>query len=346
MRVRKKPLIQNKLPSVSVIIPTYNNRRFIKFALESLFHQTYPADLIEIIVVDDGSTDNTKETLNEYRERIIHVSQDNRGIASARNTGISLAQHEIITFLDADDIWHKNRLLKIIEKFNENKDVGIVYHPFEVFDNTGSTVHGNFYKLSGYTEGLCGWITNDIFSGKIFCGGSSFAFRRSVIENIYPVPEDMKRGIDYYITAMSSFYASAAYTPDVLGKYRLHSRNTTMLAGHNGCKEMAMVNKDFAYMRQKVIQRVSNSNDYNNGEIDLSIIKRMKAKEEIFCNVLAGERFQGIKRIPALFKGTLSIQDFFKGIVVSFMALFVPAPFYPNLVKISGLLKGLKFIKF
>jgi len=334
------------LPSVSVIVPTYNNGRFIKFALESLFRQTYPANLIEIIVVDDGSTDNTKETLDKFRERIIHVSQDNRGIASARNAGISLAQHEIITFLDADDIWHKDRLLKIIEIFDENKDVGIVYHPFEVVDDAGATVHDNFYKLSGYTEGLRGWITNDIFSGKIFCGGSSFAFRRSVIEKIFPVPEDMKRGIDYYITAMSSFHASAAYTPDVLGKYRLHRRNTTMLAGHNGYKELARVNKDFSYMRQKVIQRVSTSNDYNNREIDLSIIRRMKAKEEIFFNVLTGERFQGIKRIPALFKGTLSFQDFLKSVVVSFMALFVPAPFYPQMLKLHGYLRKLNIIWF
>jgi glycosyltransferase involved in cell wall biosynthesis len=346
VNARRKPLIQNKLPSVSVIVPTYNNGRFIKFALESLFDQTYPADLIEIIVVDDGSTDNTKETLDKYRERIIHISQNHRGISSARNAGISLAQHEIITFLDADDIWHKDRLLKIIERFNENKDVGIIYHPFEVIDNTGSTVHGNFYKFSGYTEDLCGWITKDIFSGKIFCGGSSFAFTKRIIDKVYPVPEDIKRGTDYYITAISSCYAPAAYIPDVLGKYRLHSRNTTMLAGHNSCKKLAMVNKDFAYMRQKVIQRVSNLNDYNNGEIDLIIIGRMKAKEEIFFNVLAGERFQGIKRIPALFKGKLSIQDFLKGTVVSFMALFVPAPFYPKLVRIYGSLKGLKLIKF
>ncbi|MEW6416530.1 MAG: glycosyltransferase [Nitrospirota bacterium] len=335
-----------KYYSVSVIIPTYNNGRFIKDALESLFNQTYPQELMEIIVVDDGSTDNTREILKEYMDKIIYVYQENKGIAGARNIGISRAKNEIITFLDSDDIWHEERLLRVIKKFNERQDNGIVYHPFEVIDSLGSVIHRNFYKNFGYTEGLSGWITNDIFSGRIFCGGSSFAFRRSVIERIYPIPEGIKRGIDYYITAMSSYYAPAEYTPDILGKYRLHSRNTTMLAGHNGYKELAMVNKDFAYMRQKVIQRVSNLDDYNNGEIDLSIIRRMKAKEEIFYNVLAGERFQGIKRIPALFKGKLSVKDLLRGIVVSFMSLFIPTFLYPKLVKVYGLFKRLKIIYF
>jgi glycosyltransferase involved in cell wall biosynthesis len=339
--MRKKPLIQNKLPSVSVIIPTYNNGNFIKDALESLFNQTYPEELIEIIVVDDGSTDDTNRILGRYKEKIIYVYKENKGVASARNLGISLSKNEIITFLDSDDIWHEERLLRVVEKFNKRQDIGIVYHPFEVIDSRGSVIYKNFYKLFGYTEGLSGWITNDIFSGHIFCGGSSFAFRRSVIEKIYPVPEDMKRGIDYYITAISSFYASAAYIPDVLGKYRLHSRNTTMRTGQNSSNELAAVNKDFAHMRQKVIEKKLNLDDHNNKEIDLNIIKRMQAKEIIFYNVLSGKRLKGIKHIPLLFKGNLPIRDLSKSITVSFMALFVPSFLFSKLLKVYGLFKKL-----
>ena len=78
----------------------------------------------------------------------------------------------------------------------------------------------------------------------------------------------------------------------------------------------------------------------------MSIIRRMKAKEEIFCNVLSGERFHGIKRIPALFKGRLSIHDFIKGIVVSFLTLFVPSFFFPELLKGYKLLRRSKNIRF
>jgi glycosyltransferase involved in cell wall biosynthesis len=338
--------MQSRLLSVSVIIPTYNNGHFIKDALESLFGQNYPEKLVEIIVIDDGSTDDTKEILRGYKKKIVYVSKENKGVASARNLGISLAKNEIITFLDSDDIWHEDRLLRVIDKFNKRQDIGIVYHSFEFINSHGSVIYRNFYKNFGYTEGLSDWITNDIFSGHIFCGGSSFAFRRSVIEKIYPVPEDMKRGIDYYITVMSSCYALAEYVPDVLSKYRLHSNNTTLLAGQNSYKKLAMVNKDFAYLRQKVIQRISNLNSYNNREIDLSIIRRMKAKEEIFYNVLAGERFQGIKRIPALFKGITSFQNLFQGISISAMALLIPAPSFPKLLKAYEFLRRLKIIRF
>jgi glycosyltransferase involved in cell wall biosynthesis len=333
-----------KYYSVSVIIPTYNNGRFIKFALESLLHQNYPEELVEVIVIDDGSTDNTNEIINEYRERIIYIYQEKRGIATARNKGMSIAKGEIITFLDADDMWYKKRLEMVIGKFNERKDVGIVYHPFEVIDSNGLTMHKNFYKLFGYKEGLSGWVTNAIFSGRIFCGGSSFAFRRSLIERIYPIPEDMKRGIDYYITAMSSCYAPAEYIPDILGKYRLHSKNTTMLAGHNGYRELAVVNKDFADMRQKVIEKISNMDNDNMRTMDLSILKRIQAKEIIFYRTLTGRRSEGIRYIPALFEGNLSVQECFRGIAVSFMSLFIPVFLFPKLIKVHRLFKRLKII--
>ncbi len=330
-----------KYYSVSVIIPAYNNGRFIKSVLESVFNQNYTEELIEIIVVDDGSTDNTREILKEYMDKIIYVYQENKGIASARNIGISLAKGEVITFLDSDDIWHEDRLLRVIEKFNERQDIGTVYHPFSVIDSNGSTIHKNFYKNFGYTEGLSSWITNDIFSGHIFCGGSSFAFRRSVIEKIYPIPEDMKRGIDYYITAMSSYYAPAEYIPDILGKYRFHSNNITMFAGQNNYKELASVNRDFAYMRQKLIDNIANFDNHNDNPFDLDIIKRIQAKEIIFYNVLSGKRLKGIKHIPLLFKGKLPVRDLSKSITVSFMALFVPAFLFSKLLKVYGLFKKL-----
>lgn len=335
-----------KYYSVSVIIPAYNNGRFIKSALESVFNQNYTEELLEVIVVDDGSTDNTREILKKYMDKIIYVYQENKGIASARNTGISYAKGEIITFLDSDDIWHEDRLLRVIEKFNERQDIEIVYHPFELINSDGFTTCKNFYKTLGYKEGISGWVTNDIFSGQIFCGGSSFVFKRNVIEKIYPVSEDIKRGIDYYITAMSSCYASAEYVPDVLGKYRLHSNNISLLAGQNDYRKLAIVNKDFALMRQRVIERILSMGILINKSIDINIIRRIQAKEIIFYNVLTGERFQGIKRIPALFKGKLSIQDFLKGIVVSFVTLFIPSFLFPKLLKAHNLLRRFKIIKF
>ena len=93
---------------ISLIIPTYNRANLIENTLLSVFNQTIKVD--EIIVVDDGSTDNTKQILEQYD--IKYIFQENQGVSSARNTGIKRAKNEWICFLDSDDIWEHNKIEK------------------------------------------------------------------------------------------------------------------------------------------------------------------------------------------------------------------------------------------
>jgi glycosyltransferase involved in cell wall biosynthesis len=93
---------------VTAIIPTYNYGRFVTQAVESALAQTYGN--VEILVVDDGSTDDTREQLAPYADRIRYLYQENQSVAAARNTGIRAAQGELIAFLDADDLWHPHKL--------------------------------------------------------------------------------------------------------------------------------------------------------------------------------------------------------------------------------------------
>ncbi|HME34280.1 MAG TPA: glycosyltransferase family A protein [Candidatus Sulfotelmatobacter sp.] len=95
-------------PLVSVIIPTYNRARLIGATIENLFQQTYRD--IEIIVVDDGSTDETRSKLDSYGNRIRWVAQKNGGPAAARNRGIAMAKGEIVAFQDSDDAWHSTKI--------------------------------------------------------------------------------------------------------------------------------------------------------------------------------------------------------------------------------------------
>lgn len=108
------------MEKVSVIIPTYNDELYISDAVNSVLEQTYKN--IEIIIIDDGSTDKTKDIINTYNNKHInYLFQENKGAASARNIGLKKATGKYITFLDADDLWLKTKIekqIKILKKFN------------------------------------------------------------------------------------------------------------------------------------------------------------------------------------------------------------------------------------
>jgi glycosyltransferase involved in cell wall biosynthesis len=109
------------MPKVSVIIPTYNREKYVVKAIDSVLSQRF--EDYEIIVVDDGSTDNTKEIANKYKNRIKYIYQDNSGVSAARNTGIKLAKGEWLAFLDSDDEWMPDYLLTQIETTDQNPGI-------------------------------------------------------------------------------------------------------------------------------------------------------------------------------------------------------------------------------
>jgi glycosyltransferase involved in cell wall biosynthesis len=111
-------------PLISVIIPVYNGARFLPEAIANVFAQAY--DPIEIIVVDDGSTDNTSDVASQYGDRIRYYYQPNQGPAAARNYGLSLALGEFIAFLDVDDQWPANKLQHHLVAFAKNPELAIV----------------------------------------------------------------------------------------------------------------------------------------------------------------------------------------------------------------------------
>lgn len=113
----------NIKPVISVVLPTYNRENVISRAVESVLCQTY--ENIELIIVDDGSSDNTKEIIENYKDKIKYIKQDNAGASSARNNGIRQSQGEYIAFLDSDDQWNCNKLQLQYEFFTSN-DVALV----------------------------------------------------------------------------------------------------------------------------------------------------------------------------------------------------------------------------
>lgn len=113
----------SNLPQISVVIPTYNRAKVVGKALESVFAQTYQAT--EIIVVNDGSKDDTREVLAGYGERIKAINQENGGLSAARNTGIHAASTTWVAFLDDDDEWTPERLAIAVETIGLHPDIDV-----------------------------------------------------------------------------------------------------------------------------------------------------------------------------------------------------------------------------
>ena len=122
-------------PRISVVVTTYNQAGYIVQTLQSVFDQTSPA--FEVIVVDDGSTDNTQSVLAPFGDKIRYIRQDNQGVASSRNTGIAQAQGEYVALLDGDDLWEPEKLAVQMTAAKNSPHAGLIVANGVEFDDGG-----------------------------------------------------------------------------------------------------------------------------------------------------------------------------------------------------------------
>src|SRR3954454_13286217 len=137
------------LPLVTVVVTTYDFERFVTRAIESALAQDYPADRLEIVVVDDGSTDRTPELVRSYLDRVRYVRKENGGLLSTVNRGIAEATGELIALLSGDDedLPHKTR--RQVELLLDRPEVGLVYGDLEVVDDAGRVLKPSFWAAGG-----------------------------------------------------------------------------------------------------------------------------------------------------------------------------------------------------
>lgn len=112
-------------PLVSVIIPTFNRAGWLTETIESVLSQTYPN--LELIVVDDGSTDDTAEVVQRFGNRLTHLRQANRGVSAARNRGVAASRGAWVAFLDSDDLWRPNKVAAQVAMFQSQPEVAVCY---------------------------------------------------------------------------------------------------------------------------------------------------------------------------------------------------------------------------
>lgn len=170
-------MISRTLPLVTVVIPMFNVEKYIENCILSVLAQSFKN--FEIICVDDGCTDSTLDILKQFTDtRIRLISQKNRGLAGARNTGIQEAKGIFIALLDSDDCWATQKLSQHITHLIGNPDVGVSYSPSLFIDENGNTMGiGQFPKLTGITF-------KDILCRNPVGNGSAPVIRKSLLEDI------------------------------------------------------------------------------------------------------------------------------------------------------------------
>lgn len=202
----------------SVIIPTYNRAGLIGECLESVLSQTRPAR--EVIVVDDGSTDDTQDVLARFGDRIRTLRQDNAGVAAARNRGLQAARGEWITFLDSDDLWTADRLA-VLERDLAGAPPEICAH-FANLRLTGPGYERELFEVKGcvFPRGRAETVTDPL--GLVIPGTSpqSVAVRRSVAARIGGFDPAMRTGEDTFFFCLVALEGPWLATGDVVAEMR------------------------------------------------------------------------------------------------------------------------------
>jgi glycosyltransferase involved in cell wall biosynthesis len=209
---------------VSIIIPTFNREMYIEACINSILLQTHQN--FELIVVDDGSIDNTFEILSNHADdRLKVVKRDNGGPSAARNTGIKTARYELIAFLDSDDLWHPERLSRQIKMFKADKHLHWCYSDCFLFDGDFNN-NSSLRKISQGTTMYGGNISKELFLKGCFIPSPTLLLKRKLFDEFglfcnRTASEDWQMWLN-----IASKYP-ICFIPDALAYYRVHDNNLT-----------------------------------------------------------------------------------------------------------------------
>ncbi|PSB15644.1 glycosyl transferase [Phormidesmis priestleyi ULC007] len=241
--------MRNEL-TISIIINNYNYDRFLSQAIDSALNQTYFN--IEVIVVDDGSTDSSREIIATYGDRITAIFQENGKQGAALNSGFAASHGDIVLFLDSDDYLLPMTVQRIVEVWKPG--VGKVHYRLQVVDTEGQP-SGAFIPTT--TAKLA---NGEVWRGLIQTGGyvstcmSGNAYHRMALTQIFPIPDEYKTTADDYLMISTPFYGEVVGIEDPLGVYRIHTSNQWALTSVSGSRFRRFVQHDlqnFALLLQR-----------------------------------------------------------------------------------------------
>jgi len=211
---------------ISILINNYNYAQFLREAIDSTLCQSYPH--VEVIVVDDGSTDGSRDLISSYGSKLTAVFKKNGGQASAFNAGVAASRGDILCFLDSDDYFHPNKIARIAEVYRNLDPTKplMVHHllricrtdmqpdPEELF----GTIHDNPLNLAEYARK---------YKFLVYAASptTGFSINRRMADLLFPIPENIGTSADCFIVYGASLVGELHHISDVLGGYRIHGNN-------------------------------------------------------------------------------------------------------------------------
>jgi glycosyltransferase involved in cell wall biosynthesis len=236
-------------PLISVIMPCYNAQAYLREAVDCVLGQTYGRT--ELVVVDDGSTDRSKEILAGYGDRIVTLEQRNCGPYAARNAGLGIAKGEFVAFLDADDYWRTD----FLEKLYQALDASAAVLAYCGWQNVGATDRSNEpytppdyeagNKLEAFLQGASPWPIH------------AALIRRSVIEGVGAFDESLPSCMDYDLWLRLAAARPTVRVPEVLAFYRFHGSSQITSNEWLQARNVWLVKKKFVREHPEAVLRLS-----------------------------------------------------------------------------------------
>lgn len=213
-------------PAVDILISNHNYGAYLEDAIESACSQTHSR--VKVIVVDDGSTDDSRERLRRYSKRVEVVLKENGGQASAINAGMASARGDVVIFLDADDVLCPHVAATVASEFAADPALSRVQFRLEVIDAEGRAI--GVTKPPPHLHPPAGDLRRQELTFPFdipWLPSSGTAFRTSVIRRILPIPQQdfPRHGADWYTVHLSPLLGTTAWIDAVCARYRVHGRN-------------------------------------------------------------------------------------------------------------------------
>lgn len=239
-------------PLVSVLISNHNYAAFLADAIKSVLFQTYPN--FELIICDDGSTDNSLEILARYISadpRVRILSQRNLGQAAALNLAFSASRGEILCLLDADDLFAPDKLQSVIDGFLATPRAGFAIHRMIRVDRSRNFL-GRLPLIADLPHGWCGAAPEALVAPRMIPGlppSSGLSLRRAVANAIFPINEDLRAYADTPIQVLAPMITPILAIERNLGEYRVHAQNTAARSQYGADQLRALATYDEALWR-------------------------------------------------------------------------------------------------